>query len=75
MPSDYDQIRAENLQEYGHGTRHLAFLGTLYPDRTHFLFELLQNAEDGVAPFGWTVKDYATNPSTVHLLSYASGDK
>jgi hypothetical protein len=23
----------------------------------------------GVAPVEWTVKDYATNPATVHLLS------
>jgi hypothetical protein len=29
----------------------------------------------GVAPSQWTVKDYATNPSSVHLLSYASGDR
>jgi hypothetical protein len=29
----------------------------------------------GVAPSQWTVTDYATNPSRVHLLSYASGDK
>jgi Flp pilus assembly protein TadD len=32
-------------------------------------------AYHGVAPSQWTVKDYATNPATVHLLSYASGDK
>ena len=49
MPSNYDQIRRENLEEYGKGTRHLAFLGNLYTDRTHFIFELLQNAEDAGA--------------------------
>src|SRR5881628_714816 len=49
MPSDYDRIRTENLREYGEGTRHLAFLGRLYADRTHFVFELLQNAEDAKA--------------------------
>lgn len=49
MPSDYDQIRADNIKEYGEGTRHLSFLGRLYTDRTHFIFELLQNAEDAGA--------------------------
>jgi hypothetical protein len=49
MPSDYAKIRAENIEEYGKGVRHLAFLGTLYTDRTHFIFELLQNAEDAGA--------------------------
>ena len=46
MPSDYQRIREDNIKEYGEGKRHLAFYGRLYPDRTHFLFELLQNAED-----------------------------
>jgi len=49
MPSDYDRIRCDNIREYGEGTRHLAFLGRLYTDRTHFIFELLQNAEDAKA--------------------------
>ncbi len=49
MTSDYDRIRAENILEYGEGTRHLSFLGRLYTDRTHFIFELLQNAEDARA--------------------------
>lgn len=49
MPSDYDRIRADNIREYGEGTRHLSFLGRLYTDRTHFVFELLQNAEDAGA--------------------------
>lgn len=46
MPADYDHIREENIREYGEGTKHLAFLGRLYSDRTHFIFELIQNAED-----------------------------
>lgn len=49
MTADYDQIRHDNLIEYGQGNRHLAFLGRLYTDRTHFIFELLQNAEDAGA--------------------------
>lgn len=49
MPSDYKQITDDNIEEYGKGKRHLAYLGDLYPDRTHFIFELLQNAEDAGA--------------------------
>ncbi|NWH05628.1 sacsin N-terminal ATP-binding-like domain-containing protein [Desulfobacter latus] len=49
MPTDYDKIRKDNIREYGEGTRHLSFLGRLYTDRTHFVFELLQNAEDAGA--------------------------
>lgn len=49
MPTDYNKIRDDNIREYGQGTRHLSFLGRLYTDRTHFIFELLQNAEDAGA--------------------------
>jgi len=49
MPSDYDKIRKDNIEEYGKGKRHLSFLGRLYSDRTQFIFELLQNAEDAGA--------------------------
>jgi hypothetical protein len=48
MASDYETICRDNLVEYGNGTRHLSFLERLYSERTHFIFELLQNAEDGV---------------------------
>ena len=46
MAIDFEKIRADNIREYGEGIRHLAFLGRLYPDQTHFIYELLQNAED-----------------------------
>ncbi len=49
MPTDYERIRRDNIEEYGKGTRHLAFLGRLYSDKTHFIYELLQNAEDARA--------------------------
>lgn len=49
MPCDYDKIREENIRKYGTETRHLSFLGRLYTDRTHFIFEILQNAEDAGA--------------------------
>ena len=50
MPSDYQRISEENLEEYGRnrtGWRE-DLLVDLYPDRTHFVFELLQNAEDAL---------------------------
>ncbi|MGB0386194.1 MAG: sacsin N-terminal ATP-binding-like domain-containing protein [Ardenticatenaceae bacterium] len=53
MSSNYNTIRLQNIKEYGEGTRHLAFLGQLYSERTHFIFELLQNAEDARAKRVW----------------------
>jgi hypothetical protein len=49
MATDYEKVRRDNIEEYGKGTRHLEFLGRLYSDRTHFIYELLQNAEDARA--------------------------
>lgn len=49
MTIDYDAIRAENISRYGWDTAVLELLGQLYSDRTHFIFELIQNAEDAGA--------------------------
>jgi hypothetical protein len=49
VPSDYGEIRAENVARYGWDTAVLELLGQLYSDRTHFIFELIQNAEDARA--------------------------
>ena len=49
MPIDYDKIRAENIARYGWDTAVLELLGQLYSERTHFIFELIQNAEDAGA--------------------------
>ena len=49
VPSDYRQITEDNIIEYGKGTRHLDLLSTRYTNRTHFIFEILQNAEDARA--------------------------
>lgn len=49
MTCDYKQIMRDNIREYGEGTKHLSFLDRLYSERTHFIFELLQNAEDAKA--------------------------
>jgi hypothetical protein len=47
--SDYEAIRTENIARYGWDTAVLELLGQLYSDRTHFIFELIQNAEDAGA--------------------------
>jgi hypothetical protein len=49
VPADYDEIRAENVARYGWDTAVLELLGQLYSERTHFIFELVQNAEDAGA--------------------------
>ena len=49
MAADYGMIREENIARYGWDTAVLDLLGHLYSDRTHFIFELIQNAEDAGA--------------------------
>jgi hypothetical protein len=49
MAIDYDAVRQEHIKGYGEYTHHLDLLGRLYADPTHFIFELLQNAEDAGA--------------------------
>src|ERR1700723_871972 len=49
LAADYDQIRAENIARYGWDTAVLELLGQLYSERSHFIFELIQNAEDAGA--------------------------
>ena len=49
MSADYEKIRDENIARYGWDTAVLDLLGQLYSERTHFIFELIQNAEDAGA--------------------------
>jgi hypothetical protein len=49
VPADYEKIREENIARYGWDTAVLDLLGRLYSERTHFIFELIQNAEDAGA--------------------------
>jgi hypothetical protein len=49
VPADYQKIRADNIARYGWDTAVLDLLGHLYSERTHFIFELIQNAEDAGA--------------------------
>jgi hypothetical protein len=47
--TDYEQISQENIARYGWDTVFIDLLGSLYSERTHFIFELMQNAEDAGA--------------------------
>jgi len=51
MTTDYVRIREENIGEYGTAIERYGrvLLAHLYSDRTHFIYELLQNAEDAHA--------------------------
>ncbi len=44
--TDYEQIAEEHRKYYGEGERHLRFYKQLYSDKTHFVYELIQNADD-----------------------------
>jgi len=51
MGVDYDSIRAENKRRYGTDIGRIGpmLLADRYDDRAHFIYELLQNAEDALA--------------------------
>lgn len=56
MASNYIGIRADNERRYGTDIGRIGpmLLANRYGDRTHFIFELLQNAEDALARrTGW----------------------
>src|SRR5437879_3911232 len=42
----YDDIAREHRRYYGEGNRHLRIYRRLYDDETHFVYELIQNADD-----------------------------
>ncbi len=49
MALDYKKIREDKIKEYGTKVGNIGnILAKLYSDRTHFIFELLQNAEDAL---------------------------
>ncbi|MEW5704882.1 MAG: DUF3883 domain-containing protein [Pseudomonadota bacterium] len=56
MTCNYDAIRRDNERRYGTDIGRIGpmLLADRYDDRTHFIFELLQNAEDALARrTGW----------------------
>lgn len=46
MHADYESIAKQHRLYYGEGERHLRIYRRLYADRTHFVYELIQNADD-----------------------------
>lgn len=49
MALDYTKIRKDKEQEYGTKVGNYGrLLANLYSNRAHFIFELLQNAEDAL---------------------------
>ena len=51
MACDYQDIRQDNMRRYGTEIERIGpmLLSDRYDDRTHFIYELLQNAEDALA--------------------------
>ena len=51
MACDYTAIRRDNQRRYGSDIFRIGpmLLADRYDDRTHFIFEILQNAEDALA--------------------------
>ena len=76
MPSDYAAIRIENERRYGTDIGRIGqmLLADRYDDRTHFIFELLQNAEDALARRkGWTgsrAVRFTLHPDVLHFSHY-----
>lgn len=68
MPVDYEKIREENLVSYGTEIGRVAKMAFAdsYADRTHFIFELLQNAEDAIRRRG---NSWGGNRTVSFLLS------
>ena len=50
MPINYESIKKENLRKYGTDIGRIGdmLLANRYDDRTHFIYEILQNAEDAL---------------------------
>lgn len=59
MSSDYDSITAENTRRLGTDTRSRRTQVSMYSDPTHFVYEVLQNADD----YGATEIDFTLEAS------------
>lgn len=49
MPTDYNKIAEEHARDYGARRKHLGIYRSLYARKTHFIYELIQNANDAHA--------------------------
>lgn len=76
MPSDYKAIRADNEQRYGTDIGRIGplLLANRYDDRNHFIFELLQNAEDALAKYErWEGKrevEFSLSPEALSVTHF-----
>ena len=76
MASNYEAICRENRESYGTkgATKAGELAGGLYDDRTHFIFELLQNAEDALRRRGeWSGSrevSFTLSPTTLTLSHF-----
>ncbi len=65
MPSDYAKITADHKDRYGWDNDDIrTHYAQLYPDRAHFIFELLQNAEDALR---WRADNHPTETFSRHV--------
>src|SRR3954469_7076355 len=75
-PSNYEAIGDENRKRYGTDIGRIGpmLLADRYDDRTHFMFELLQNAEDAIGRRGDTAGPrkvtFALTPSRLTLSHF-----
>ena len=76
VASNYEAIREENRLRYGTDIGRIGpmLLADRYDDRTHFIFELLQNAEDALGKRGlWSGPRRVTfnlSPSNLSLSHF-----
>jgi hypothetical protein len=77
MKIAYEQIRSENEKRYGTDIGRIGplLLANRYDDQTHFIFELLQNAEDAIRRRGPTWNGprrvtFRLTPSALELSHY-----
>ncbi len=71
MPSNYTQITADNIRRRGEEFDDIGRLVSeqLYSDRTHFVYELLQNAEDALMRRAKENQDHAFSRAVHFELS------
>lgn len=76
MPTDYEEIRTNNEQRYGTDIGRIGpmLLANRYDDRNHFIFELLQNAEDALAKYErWEGKrevEFSLSPDALSVTHF-----
>jgi hypothetical protein len=76
MPTNYAQLSANNIVEYGKAIARIGpmLLAQRYDNRAHFIFELLQNAEDALRRLPGDVKrreiTFSLTPSSLSLFHF-----